>query len=56
MDNDHVYTVIDLPTLEVMQNLMKEPEMIKLREQPEVNYFNTKQSKVRIIIINIRFK
>ena len=32
MNNDHVFTVIDLPSLEVMQNLMKEPEMIKLRE------------------------
>ena len=31
-DSDHVYTVIDVPSLEIMQNLMKEPEMIKLRE------------------------
>ncbi len=36
MDNDHVYTVIDVPSLEVMQNLMKEPKMIKLREQAGV--------------------
>ena len=32
-DSDHVYTVIDVPSLEIMQNLMKEPEMIKLREE-----------------------
>ena len=36
MNNDHVFTVIDLPSLEVMQNLMKEPEMIKLRENAGV--------------------
>ena len=36
-DSDHVYTVIDIPSLEIMQNLMKEPEMIKLREQAGVN-------------------
>ena len=36
MDSDHIYTVIDVPSLEVMQNLMKEPEMIKLRENAGV--------------------
>ena len=35
-DSDHVYTVIDVPSLEIMQNLMKEPEMIKLRENAGV--------------------
>ena len=35
-DKDHVYTVIDVPSLEIMQNLMKEPEMIKLRENAGV--------------------
>ena len=37
MDNDHVYNVIDVPSLEVMQNLKKEPKMTKLREQAGVN-------------------
>ena len=36
MDSDHIYTVIDVPSLEVMQNLMKEPQMIKLRENAGV--------------------
>ena len=36
MESDHIYTVIDVPSLEVMQNLMKEPEMIKLRENAGV--------------------
>ena len=36
MDNDHFYTVIDIPSLEVIKNLMKEPEMTKLREQAGV--------------------
>ena len=36
MDNDHVYTVIDIPSLEVIKNLMKEPEMTKLGEQAGV--------------------
>ena len=35
-DSHHVYTVIDVPSLEIMQNLMKEPEMIKLRENAGV--------------------
>ena len=35
-DSDHVYTVVDVPSLEMMQNLMKEPEMIKLRENAGV--------------------
>ena len=35
-DSNHVYTVIDVPSLEIMQNLMKEPEMIKLRENAGV--------------------
>ena len=35
-DSDHVYTVIDVPSMEIMQNLMKEPEMIKLRENAGV--------------------
>ena len=36
MVNDHVYTVIDIPSLEVIKNLMKEPEMTKLGEQAGV--------------------
>mgnify|MGYP001232588281 CR=1 FL=1 len=36
MDNDHVYTLINVPSLEVMQNLNKEPKMTKLREQAGV--------------------
>ena len=28
MDDYHIHTIIDVPSLEVMQNLMKEPEMI----------------------------
>jgi hypothetical protein len=35
-DSDHVYTVIDVPSMEIMQNLMKEPGMIKLRENAGV--------------------
>ena len=45
-DSDHVYTVIDVPSLEIMQNLMKEPEMIKLRENAGV--ITETQEMVRI--------
>ena len=36
MDSDNVYTVTEVPSLETMQNLMKEPEMLKLREDAGV--------------------
>lgn len=36
MESDHIYTVIDVPSLETMQKLMQEPEMIKLRENAGV--------------------
>ena len=36
MNSDHIYTVIDVPSLETMQKLMQEPEMIKLRENAGV--------------------
>ena len=38
-DSDHVYTVIDVPSLEIMQNLMKEPEMIKFHQSIKIFIF-----------------
>ena len=36
MNSNHIYTVIDVPSLETMQKLMQDPEMIKLRENAGV--------------------
>ena len=47
VDIDNIYTVTEVPSIEIMQNLMKEPEMIKLREDAGV--IAETQEMVRII-------
>ena len=61
MDNDHVYSLINVPSLEVMQNLKKEPKMTKLREQAGVNsetqeMITIKEWTIRYIIISELFQ
>ena len=47
VDIDNIYTVTEVPSIETMQNLMKEPEMVKLREDAGV--IAETQEMVRII-------
>ena len=45
-NENNVYSVIELPSLETMQNMLKEPEMIELRENAGVIFETQKMIKL----------
>ena len=45
-EENNVYSVIELPSLETMQNMLKEPEMLELKENAGVIFETQKIIKL----------